>query len=112
MILFISVIHVFTALLLIVVVLLQDAKGGGAFGIGGGGGSNQILSSTGTANFLVNLTRGLAVLFAATSITLTYMTTTHTGSVTDSYIPPAATKTAIPAAAPTAPKAPSPRKGK
>lgn len=114
MILFVSIIHIFTALLLIAVVLLQDAKGGGAFGMGGGGGSNQILSSTGAASFLVNLTRTLAVIFAATSIGLTYMTTSHSGSVTDSYTPPpaAAHSTSAPAAAtaPAAAKTPKPAK--
>jgi len=69
--------------------LIQDAKGDGVFGMGGGG-SNQVLSSTGAASFLVKTTRTLAVVFAFTSITLTYLTSKHGGSVTDTYVPPPA----------------------
>ena len=91
MLLFLSVVQILIAILMVTIVLLQDAKGGGAFGMGGGGGSNQILSSTGAASFLTNLTWGLAIAFAATSISLTYLTTSHSGSVTDNYVaPPAA----------------------
>jgi preprotein translocase subunit SecG len=96
MILFLTVLHILVALLLILFVLIQDSKGDGVFGMGGGGGSNQVLSSTGAANFLVKTTRTLAVVFAITSIALTYLTSKHGGSVTDTYVPPPAAS--IPAA--------------
>jgi preprotein translocase subunit SecG len=110
MILFLACLHILTAVLIVTFVLIQDAKGGGAFGMGGGG-SNQILSSTGAASFLVNITRTLAVIFAATSIGLTYLTTSHSNSVVDDYTPAAAapktpgTATAGAAAAPATEKA-------
>ncbi|OFZ18760.1 MAG: preprotein translocase subunit SecG [Bdellovibrionales bacterium RBG_16_40_8] len=96
MILFISIIHIVVALLLIVMVLIQDSKGGGAFGMGATG-SNQVFSATGAANFLVKATRWLAVLFAFSCIALTYITTRKTDSVTDDYIPAAASTPVAPA---------------
>ncbi len=87
MLLLLTLVHITTALLLILFVLIQDSKGDGVFGMGGGGGSNQLMSSTGAANFLVKATRGLAIFFAATSIGLTYITSRHTGSVVDDFTP-------------------------
>ncbi len=115
MLLFLSVIQILVAIFLVAIVLLQDAKGGGAFGMGGGGGSNQILSSTGTASFLTNLTWGLAIVFAATSIGLTYLTTSHSGSVTDNYVAPSSASHSVgptksSAAQPIAPKPKGPKK--
>lgn len=88
MLLFITIIHFIVAILLIVMVLVQDAKGGGAFGMGGTG-ANQVFSATGAANFLVKTTRVLAIMFAFTCITLTYLTSRKGGSVTDDMIPAA-----------------------
>ncbi len=91
MLLLLTIVHISVALLLILFVLIQDSKGDGVFGMGGGGGgSNQVLSTTGAANFLVKATRGLAIVFAMTSIGLTYLTSKHTGSVVDDYAPPKA----------------------
>jgi len=87
MLLFVTVIHFFVALLLIVFVLLQDSKGGGVFGMNSGGGGSQVFSATGAANFLVKTTRVLAVMFAITCITLTYLTTKKQDSVVDGFIP-------------------------
>jgi preprotein translocase subunit SecG len=89
---FITLIHFTVAILLIVFVLIQDSKGGGVFGMGASG-SNQVFSATGAANFLVKATRTLAILFAITCITLTYMTTHKTSSVTDDFVPAAAAPT-------------------
>lgn len=100
MLLFVTVIHLLVALLLIVLVLLQDSKGGGVFGMGSSGG-NQVFSATGAANFLVKATRTLAIMFAITCLTLTYMTAKRdSGSVVDDFVPAAApAKPADPAAA-------------
>lgn len=92
MLLFVTVIHLFVAVLLIGFVLLQDSKGGGVFGMGGG--SNQIMSSTGAANFMVKTTRWLAIVFAATCISLTILTSKSSNkSVVDDYAPAAGTTT-------------------
>ena len=100
MLLFVTVIHFFVALLLIVFVLLQDSKGGGVFGMNAGGGS-QVFSATGAANFLVKTTRVLAVMFAITCITLTYLTTKKQDSVVDGFVPAAPVEApATPAEAP------------
>lgn len=89
MLLLVTIVHFLIAVLLIVLVLVQDSKGGGAFGMGGTG-SNQVLSATGAANFLVKLTRYLAIMFAVSCITLTYLTThKNSGSALDGYVPAA-----------------------
>lgn len=95
MLLFVTVIHFIVAVLLIVMVLIQDSKGGGVFGMSGAGGSNQVFSATGAANFLVKLTRALAVIFAGTCITLTYLTSTKSTSVVDDYVPAATAPTGM-----------------
>lgn len=100
MILFITLIHFTVAALLITFVLIQDSKGGGVFGMGSSS-SNQVFSATGAANFLVKATRVLAITFAVTCITLTYLTSKRSTSVVDDYVPSAA-----PASAPTQPTTP------
>ena len=70
----IVVLHVFAALILIALVLLQDSKSDGLGGAFGGGGSNSILGATGGATLAQKLTRGVAVAFAITSISLTVVT--------------------------------------
>jgi preprotein translocase subunit SecG len=96
MLLFVTIVHFIVAALLIVFVLLQDSKGGGVFGMGATGGG-QVFSATGAANFFVKATRALAILFAITCVTLTYMTTHKTGSVLDTVAPTAATPASAPA---------------
>ena len=98
---FITVIHLFIALVLIVFVLLQDSKGGGAAGVFGGGSSNTLFGSTGGADFLTKMTRFIAISFAVTCLVLAYMTSQQDESLMDDYVPPAATDTA-PAATPDA----------
>ncbi|MCC7405194.1 MAG: preprotein translocase subunit SecG [Bdellovibrionales bacterium] len=98
---FVTIIHLFIALVLIVFVLLQDSKGGGAAGVfGGGGGSNTLFGATGGADFLTKVTRYTAIGFAITSLLLAYWTSKPQTSLMDDYVPPAATESA-PAAAPT-----------
>ena len=86
---FLGIAHVIMALLLILLVLLQDSKGG-AMGMlgGGGGGANSLFGGSGAAPFLVKATRWVAIVFAATSIGLAYMTAQKDKSVLDSYTPP------------------------
>ncbi len=103
--------HVFIGLALILFVLLQDSKGGAMGVFSGGSSANTFFGSSGASNFLTTTTRWLAVLFAASCLTLTYMTAKRGGSVMDSYTPPPGT--AAPAAAPkavpgAAPATPSP----
>lgn len=90
----IAVIHIVIAFFLVVFVLLQDGKGGGVGGSFGGGSSQTIFGATGAANFLVKLTRGLAVCFMITCLGLTILLSRDSNkSVID----------ALPAAAPQAP---------
>lgn len=88
----VGIFHVVVALLLIVLVLLQDPKGGGAAGMFGGGGGSQssFFGASGAGNFLITLTKWIAVIFAITSIGMTYMTSHKGTSVMDNYVPEAA----------------------
>ena len=76
------VIHLMVVLALIAVVLLQRSEGG-ALGIGGGGGGGGgmggLLTGRGTANVLTRTTAVLAVMFFATSITLTILARNEAG---------------------------------
>ena len=83
----ISYFHISFAILLIVIVLLQDSKGG-AMGMFGAGSSSTVFGSSGGANFLVKVTRTLAILFSITCLALTYKTTNKSKSVIDDYIVP------------------------
>lgn len=84
------VLHVIAALILIALVLLQDSKSDGLGGAFGGGGSNSILGATGGATLAQKLTRGMAVVFAVTSISLTVISKQNK-SVVDDMAPAAAT---------------------
>jgi preprotein translocase subunit SecG len=102
----VAIFHSIVALLLVVLVLLQDPKGGGAAGMFGGGGSqSSFFGATGAGNFLTTLTKWMAVIFAVSSVGMTYLTSHKGTSVMDDYVPPAAVETA-PAqeSAPAAPK--------
>jgi preprotein translocase subunit SecG len=91
-----AILHILVALLLITIVLLQDSKGGGMGGAFGGGGSQTLFGATGAANFLVKLTRTLAVIFMGTCIGLTLLLTrTSSHSVVDS-LPAAAQTSGLP----------------
>lgn len=76
----ITIIHVGAAISLILVVLLQSGKGadmGAAFG----GASQTIFGSSGAATFLGRLTAAAAIIFMVTSLSLTVMSGSRTGSV-------------------------------
>ena len=103
----IAIIHVLTALTLIALVLVQDSKSDGLGGAFGGGGSNSILGATGASTLAQKLTRGAAIVFAITSLSLTMISNKKSSVVenlpaaaaaapaTDS----SATTTTVPAAA-------------
>ncbi len=72
--LFFQIIHVIVCLLLILIVLLQSGKGADLAGAFGGGGSQTAFGARGTATFLSKLTTGAAIIFMATSFTLSLLT--------------------------------------
>lgn len=85
---FLVVIHILVSIIMIVFILLQDPKGGGALGmLGGGGGSKSLFGSTGANQFLVNITKWSAILFAVTSIALATLSSKSDKSIMDEYIP-------------------------
>ena len=69
----VQIIHVIVSTLLILVVLLQPGKSGDLGSIFGGGTSESVFGAAGAVPFLAKLTRGLAVLFMLTSLTLGYL---------------------------------------
>ncbi len=87
---FVAVLHILVALLLIGLVLVQDSKGGGALGMGGGG-SNSVVGAAGAQTLWAKITRYVALVFAITCVSLTYMTASKTKSIMDSAPVPAAT---------------------
>jgi preprotein translocase subunit SecG len=110
------VFHILAAVGIVVLVLLQHGKGadmGAAFGSGSAG---SLFGSAGASNFLSRTTAVLAAVFFATSLGLTYFTSStkssgvleHLGT-TPATAPAAATKTEVKPAAP-APSAPAPAK--
>ena len=70
---FISVIHILTCVFIVLFVLLQDPKGGVLGNLGGGGGGKSLFGSQGAGGFLVQAVKWLAVVFALTSISLSYI---------------------------------------
>jgi preprotein translocase subunit SecG len=94
-----AVVHVLIGMSLILFVLLQDPKGGAMGVFSGGASSNSFFGSTGASNFLTTTTKWLAIAFAASSLTLTYMTAKKGGSVMDGFTPPPAASPATPDAA-------------
>jgi len=79
------IIHLMIAVVLIGIVLLQRSEGG-ALGIGGGGGGS-FMTGRGAANALTRVTVGLAIAFFLTSIGLTLIGGTRSGSVLDTVSP-------------------------
>lgn len=69
---FISIVHILTCVFIVLFILLQDPKGG-VLGNLGGGGSKSLFGSQGAGGFLVNATKWLAIVFALTSLTLSYI---------------------------------------
>lgn len=75
----ILIVHLIIAVFLIAVVLLQRSEGG-ALGMGGGGGGGGLVSARGAATALAKVTWFLAAAFIATSLTLTIIAATQSGS--------------------------------
>lgn len=70
----ISLVHATACILIVVFILLQHPKGGGILGaLGGGMGSKSLFSAGGASGFLVQTTKWLTVIFAITSLSLSYM---------------------------------------
>lgn len=86
----VKIIHIIVSILLIIVVLLQPGKSGDLGSIFGGGTSESIFGSSGAVPFLVKVTRGLAILFMLTSLTLGYFAASTTGKSVVKDIPEAA----------------------
>ncbi|MCP3680437.1 MAG: preprotein translocase subunit SecG [Gammaproteobacteria bacterium] len=61
------------AIALVALVLVQQGKGAGMGASLGGGASQTVFGSRGAGSFLLKLTCGLAALFFATSLTLSYL---------------------------------------
>ena len=106
------VLHILAAVGIVVLVLLQHGKGadmGAAFGSGSAG---SLFGSAGAANFLSRTTAVLAAVFFATSLGLTYFTSSTKSSGVLQHLEtpgtaPGAAKTEVKPAAP-APSAPAP----
>ena len=73
MIIALSVLHLFIAVILIVVVLLQSGKGADIGAAFGGGSSQTLFGGRGAATFLSKLTLAAAILFMVSSIALTIL---------------------------------------
>lgn len=71
----ILIIHVSACILLTAVVLLQFGKGAEAGAMMGQGSSQAVFTSTAKGNFFTRATTLIAIIFMATSITLTLMKT-------------------------------------
>ena len=65
-------IHVIACVLLIMIVLLQTGKGAGMGASLGGGSSQALFGGTGPATLLSKVTKGIAIIFMLTSLTLAY----------------------------------------
>ena len=74
-----TVLHVIVCLILIAVILLQRGKGAAMGAVFGGGGSATVFGSRGAGTFLGKLTTGCAVVFMATSLSLSYLVSQSTG---------------------------------
>lgn len=107
---FLAIVHLFIGVALVLFVLMQDSKGSAMGAFGGGSSSNTFFGSTGASNFLTTTTKWLAVAFAVSCLTLTYITSRKSDSVMDSL--PVTTAPAAPAdaaaPAPTEPAAAAP----
>ena len=90
----VKVLHIIVSILLILVVLLQPGKSGDLGSIFGGGTSESIFGSSGAVPFLVKVTRGLAVLFFLTSLSLGYFAMGGGNKSVISDIPAPVTETA------------------
>jgi preprotein translocase subunit SecG len=92
----VKIIHIIVSILLIIVVLLQPGKSGDLGSIFGGGTSESIFGSSGAVPFLVKVTRGLAILFLLTSLSLGYFAASTGGKSVVTDVPEAAVEETVP----------------
>ena len=85
-----TVVHLLIGLALVMFVLLQDPKGGAMGVFSGGSSSSSFFGASGASNFLTTATRCLAIAFAASCLTLTYISSKRGSSVMDVDLPAAA----------------------
>jgi preprotein translocase subunit SecG len=106
MLMLLTCLHILIGICLVIFVLLQDPKGG-AMGVFSGGSSSQtFFGSSGASNFLTTATTWLAVFFALSCLTLTYISAKRSGSVMDN-LPATATRPAdMPPPTPATPATP------
>ncbi len=93
----VKIIHIIVSILLIIVVLLQPGKSGDLGSIFGGGTSDSIFGSSGAVPFLVKVTRGLAILFMLTSLSLGYFAASGGGRSVVTDVPGTAVQETMPA---------------
>lgn len=100
----VTVIHIIVALALIALVLLQDSKSDGALGMGSSNNANSVLGATGAQTLAGKMTMWMAIFFAVTCLTLTYITSHSQSSVVDNLpLPTAPTDAPATTTAPAAP---------
>ncbi|MGI9549404.1 MAG: preprotein translocase subunit SecG [Bdellovibrionales bacterium] len=98
MIYMVSIIHLLACVFVVIFILLQDPKGGVLGALGGGGSSGQSLFGAGGAsNFLVKATKWLAIVFACTSIYLSYKGSHQESDLMSKNLPQVETEKANPA---------------
>ncbi len=95
--------HIVACLLMILVVLLQTGRGAG-LSLFGGSGDSLITTPTGSS-FMKNVTTGLAIMFACTSLFLTLLSSRSGSSSVTSRAP---APMSVPQAPPAPPAAPAP----
>jgi preprotein translocase subunit SecG len=93
----VKIIHIIVSVLLIIVVLLQPGKSGDLGSIFGGGTSESIFGSSGAVPFLVKVTRGLAIMFMLTSLSLGYFAASSGGRSVVTDLPGTAVEETVPA---------------
>ncbi len=67
--------HIVVCVLLVILILLQSGKEG--MGVIFGGGNTSVFGSTGAGGILVKLTTLMAIIFVITSLSYTYVTSSH-----------------------------------
>lgn len=67
--------HIIVCVLLVILILLQSGKEG--MGVIFGGGNSSVFGSTGAGGILAKLTTLMAVIFVITSLSYTYVTSSH-----------------------------------
>ena len=93
----VKIFHIIVSVLLIIVVLLQPGKSGDLGSIFGGGTSDSIFGSSGAVPFLVKVTRGLAILFMLTSLSLGYFAASNVSRSVVTDAPESAVEETVPA---------------